>query len=90
MTDNTQDTTGGRTFRGKVVSVKMKDTVTVLVERYVKHPKYKKYLRRAKKILAHDPGNTRAEGEVVTIREVRPISKNKHFKVVSEGTASSA
>lgn len=59
----------------------MKDTVTVAVERYVQHPKYKKFIRRTKKFLAHNPGNTVKEGDVVTIREVKPISKRKHFEV---------
>lgn len=72
----------GRTFRGTVVSTKMQDTVSVAVERYVKHPKYKKFLRRTKKYLVHNPGNTVAEGEKVTIREIRPISKRKHFEIV--------
>lgn len=77
-----QGTTGnGRTFRGTVVSVKMQDTVTVAVERYVQHPKYKKFIRRTKKYLVHNPGNTVAEGETVTIREVKPISKRKHFVI---------
>ncbi len=84
----TPDTTtagkNGRVFRGTVVSTKMKDTVAVLVSRYVKHPKYKKYQTRSKKYLAHDPGNTRTEGEAVTIRETRPLSKNKHFEVVTD------
>lgn len=73
---------GGRSFRGTVVSTKMKDTIAVLVTRYVKHPKYKKYQVRSKKFLAHDEGNTRKEGEAVTIRETRPMSKRKHFEVV--------
>jgi len=84
----TQETTAavkkGRVFRGTVVSAKMKDTVAVLVSRYVKHPKYKKYQTRTKKYLAHDAGNTRKEGEVVSIRETRPLSKNKHFEVVTD------
>ncbi len=75
---------GGRSFRGTVVSAKMKDTVAVLVTRYVKHPKYKKYQVRSKKFLAHDAGNTRKEGEAVTIRETRPLSKRKHFEVVQD------
>lgn len=75
--------TGGKVFRGKVVSAKMKDTVTVAVERYVKHPKYKKYMRRTKKYLAHDAGNTHKEGDTVAIQEVAPISKNKRFTVVA-------
>ncbi len=71
-----------RILRGTVVSTKMQDTITVAVERYVKHPKYKKFLRRTKKFLVHDAGNTAKEGEVVDIRETRPISKNKHFELV--------
>ena len=67
---------------GTVVSTKMKDTVTVAVNRYVKHPKYKKYVVKTKKFLAHDPGNTKTVGERVTIEACRPISKRKSFKVV--------
>lgn len=72
---------GGREFRGTVVSTKMKDTVVVAVERYVKHPKYHKFLRRTKKFLAHDAGNTTKEGDIVTIKETRPISRRKTFIV---------
>jgi small subunit ribosomal protein S17 len=61
----------------------MKDTITVAVERYVKHPKYKKYQRRTKKYLVHDAGNTAKEGQVVDIRETRPLSKRKHFELVT-------
>jgi len=71
-----------RTLRGKVVSTKMRDTITVAVERYVKHPKYKKFMRRTKKYLVHDAGNTAKEGQVVDIRETRPLSKRKHFELV--------
>lgn len=71
-----------KTLRGVVVSDKMKDTVSVLVNRYVKHPKYKKYRTISKKYLAHNPGNTAQVGDKVVIRECRPISKNKHFEVV--------
>jgi small subunit ribosomal protein S17 len=77
---STIETTGnGRVLRGKVVSTKMTDTITVAVERYVKHPKYKKYLRRTKKFLVHDAGNTAKVGETVEIKEVNPISKRKSF-----------
>jgi small subunit ribosomal protein S17 len=72
----------GKILYGVVVSTKMKDTVSVLVTRFVKHPKYKKYRTLSKKYLAHNPGNTLKEGERVTIRECRPLSKNKHFEVV--------
>jgi len=74
--------TNTRVLRGKVVSTKMKDTITVAVERYVQHPKYKKYLRRTKKYLVHDAGNTAAEGMLVDIRETRPLSKRKRFELV--------
>jgi len=72
-----------RTFEGVVVKTAMKDTATVLVERYVKHPKYKKYLRRSKKFLVHDPGNALQVGQKVTIKETRPISKRKRFIVAA-------
>jgi small subunit ribosomal protein S17 len=75
-------TVNRRTLRGKVVSTKMQDTITVAVERYVKHPKYKKFMRRTKKYLVHDAGNTAKEGQVVDIRETRPLSKRKHFELV--------
>lgn len=76
-----QQNTKGRTLRGVVVSDKMRDTIAVMVTRYVKHPRVGKYIRRRKKYLAHDTGNTRRIGETVTIRESRPISKRKHFVV---------
>lgn len=82
-TEQTQQQTGtGRTFRGTVVAAKMKDTATVAVERYVRHPKYEKFIRRTKKYLVHDPGNSAKVGEKVAIRETRPISKRKHFTLV--------
>ena len=67
---------------GKVVSDKMKDTVVVVVERYVKHPKYQKFLVRRKRYMAHDAGNTTKVGETVTIEETQPMSRHKHFIVV--------
>jgi small subunit ribosomal protein S17 len=71
-----------KTLSGVIVSDKMKDTVVVLVERYVKHPKYQKFMKLRKKFKAHDAGNKHKIGEKVTIRETRPISKDKHFEVV--------
>ncbi|OGG67695.1 30S ribosomal protein S17 [Candidatus Kaiserbacteria bacterium RIFCSPLOWO2_02_FULL_56_11] len=68
-------------FKGVVVKMAMADTVTVRVDRYVKHPKYKKYFVRSKKYLVHDPGNTVAIGDRVTIVACRPISRRKHFKL---------
>ncbi len=66
---------------GVVVSNKMKDTIVVSVERYEKHPKYEKFVKRRKKFKAHDVGNTKLIGEKVEIIESRPISKDKHFTV---------
>lgn len=73
----------GRVLRGKVVASKMTDTITVAVERYVKHPKYKKFMRRTKKYLVHDKGNTAQVGTTVEIKEVRPISKRKSFELIN-------
>ena len=81
-TETKQTETNGRTFKGVVVSDKMKDTVTVSVERYVKHPKVGKYIRLKKKVKAHDVGNTKKIGDQVVIKESKPISKDKHFVVV--------
>lgn len=82
--ENTTETTkkGGRVLRGTVVKSGMQDTCTVTVERYVKHPKYKKFQRKAKKFLVHDAGNTAVVGSKVEIKEVAPISKRKHFTLV--------
>ena len=77
----------GKTFEGTVVKAAMKDTITVQVERYVKHPKYQKFMRLSKKFLVHNPGNTVTVGEKVTIKETRPISKLKHFIVVANSGA---
>lgn len=64
---------------GVVVSNKADKTITVLVERRVKHPVYGKFIRRSTKISAHDESNACNEGDVVTIVETRPISKTKSF-----------
>lgn len=77
-------TSKGRVLRGTVVATeKMQDTCTVIVERYVKHPKYKKYQRRTKKYLVHDAGNKAVLGDKVEIVETSPISKRKHFKLAA-------
>lgn len=70
-----------KVFSGTVISNKMKDTITVAVSRYTKHPKYKKFLKRTKKYMAHDEGNTKEIGDKVEIEETRPLSKNKRFIV---------
>jgi small subunit ribosomal protein S17 len=72
----------GKTLTGVVVSDKMKDTIVVAVSRFVKHPKYHKFVKRVKRYHAHDAGNTKKEGDTVDIVECRPISKLKHFKIV--------
>ena len=72
----------GKTLTGVVVSDKMQDSVVVAVTRFVKHPKYRKFIKRVKRYHAHDAGNTKKEGDKVDITECRPISKRKHFKVV--------
>jgi small subunit ribosomal protein S17 len=73
----------GKILSGVVTSNKMKDTIVVEVGRFVKHPKYGKYLNINKKYKADDKGNTKKIGDKVTIQECAPISKDKHFKVVN-------
>jgi len=71
-----------RTESGRVISSKMDRTITVLVERRVKHPLYGKYIRRSTKLHVHDEENACNEGDEVTISECRPISKTKSWKLV--------
>ena len=78
-TDATEGTV--RELFGRVVSSKMDKTVTVLVERKVKHPLYKKYIRRSTKLHAHDEANECNEGDTVAITQCRPISKTKTWRV---------
>ena len=76
-----------KTVTGTVVSNKMDKTISVRVERTVKHPLYGKYVRRSTKYMAHDESNECGEGDVVVIESTRPISKNKSWrlqKVVSK------
>lgn len=72
-----------RTASGRVVSNKMDKTITVLVERQMKHPIYGKYIKRSKKIHAHDAENVCQEGDLVTISETRPLSKTKTWLLSS-------
>ena len=72
-----------RTIIGRVVSDKMDKTVSVAVERKIKHPVYGKYIRRTTKVLAHDAANECKQGDTVQISECRPISKNKSWSVVN-------
>ena len=75
-----------RTETGLVVSSKRDKSITVMVERKIKHPIYKKILRRSSRLQAHDQDNTCVEGDLVTIQECRPISKKKTWILVSEYT----
>jgi small subunit ribosomal protein S17 len=72
-----------RTISGKVVSNKMDKSITVLIERREKHPVYGKYVSKSSKVHAHDEDNSCNIGDVVTVQEVRPISKTKTWKLVS-------
>ena len=83
-TEQKNNVSEGKVLSGKIVSAKTKDTVVVLVERFTKHPKYGKFLKRQKRFKAHDAGNKHKEGEVVEIVETRPISKDKRFMVVEK------
>lgn len=69
---------------GKVVSIKMAKTVVVEVERLRLHPLYKKYIRRTKRIKAQNEDSTIKEGDIVKIVPTKPISKEKHFKVIGK------
>jgi len=82
MTDNNPQVNKGRVITGVVVSDKMDKTVTVEVARFVKHPKYGKFMNIHKKFKAHDPANKYHIGDRVKIKETRPISKDKSFEVI--------
>jgi len=80
---DTQPAVQRKTLSGVVVSDKMKDTVVVLVERFVKDSKYHKFLTLKKRFKAHDAGNTKKIGDKVVIESCRPMSRDKSFKVIS-------
>ena len=75
--------TSSRTLSGRIVSDKMDKTITVLVERRVKHPVYGKILTKSSKIKAHDDRNDASMGDLVTIAECRPVSKDKARKLIN-------
>ena len=81
MSENATST-AVKTVEGRVVSNKMDKTVTILVERLVKHALYGKYIRRSTKLHAHDEDNSCNEGDVVRVSECRPLSKTKNWRVV--------
>ncbi len=72
-----------RTIVGRVVSDKMDKTVSVAIERTIKHPVYGKYIRRTSKVMAHDAANECKSGDRVAIAECKPVSKNKSWSVVN-------
>ena len=86
MSDQDKTTSGSekklRTATGRVVSNKMDKTITVAIERKVKHPMYGKYIKRTTKVQAHDEQNDCQEGDKVSITECRPLSKNKSWRLV--------
>ncbi|MDY0005306.1 MAG: 30S ribosomal protein S17 [Spongiibacteraceae bacterium] len=75
-------TSNGRVATGKVISDKMNKTITVLVERRVRHPMYGKIITRSSKIHAHDENNECKIGDLVTIAETRPLSKTKSWALM--------
>ena len=83
-TENTSEVkrTTGNHMTGVVISDKMKDIVVIKVQRFIKHPKYGKYIKMDKKYKAQDVGNTKKVGDKVEIVETKPISKDTHFKIV--------
>ncbi|MDJ0761268.1 MAG: 30S ribosomal protein S17 [Woeseiaceae bacterium] len=78
-----EETKVQRTVVGRVVSDKMDKTVSVAIERLIKHPVYGKFIRRTTKVLAHDASNECKPGDRVAISECKPISKNKSWQVVN-------
>lgn len=87
MSTESTESTEAKTVTGTVTSNKMDKTISVMVERRVKHPLYGKFMRRSTKLLAHDEANECNEGDVVVIEASRPLSKNKSWrlqKVVSK------
>jgi small subunit ribosomal protein S17 len=72
-----------RTMQGVVESNGMQQSIVVRVNRFIKHPKYKKFVKKSTKIMAHDADNTAGVGDTVTIKEIAPISKNKSWTLVS-------
>lgn len=71
-------------LKGTIVSDKMDKTAIVLVERYIKHPKYKKFIERRKKYKAHNENNEYKIGDKVIIKETKPMSKDKHFVILQK------
>jgi len=81
MTEQVTQEKKVRTLTGRVVSDKMNKTVTVLIERRVKHPLYGKFIKRSTKLHVHDEENSCQEGDVIEITQCRPISKSKSWQL---------
>jgi small subunit ribosomal protein S17 len=77
-----EEAKSNRTLTGRVVSDAMDKTITVLVERRVRHPLYGKFIRRSTKIHAHDEKNTCGSGDLVTVEQCRPLSKTKSWRLL--------
>lgn len=77
-----EENKNNRTLEGRVVSSAMDKTVTVLVERRVKHPLYGKFMRRSTKVHAHDETNSCSEGDLVRVEQCRPLSKTKTWRLL--------
>lgn len=75
--------TKARMMQGTVVSNSMQSSIVVKIDRFVKHPKYKKFIRKSTKVMAHDAENACEVGDTVSIQECRPLSKNKTWTLVS-------
>ncbi|MCB1828760.1 MAG: 30S ribosomal protein S17 [Chromatiaceae bacterium] len=76
------ETTANRTLQGRVVSDKMDKTITVLVERRVKHPLYGKFVRKSTKVHAHDEDNECTIGDLVVVEQCRPLAKSKSWRLI--------
>jgi small subunit ribosomal protein S17 len=81
---STLEKSSKKTLVGQVSSNKMDKTIAVVIERRVKHPLYKKYIKRSTKLLAHDENNQCNIGDTVSIEECRPLSKNKSWRLVEK------
>jgi len=77
-----QQSSSNRTLQGRVVSDRMDKTITVLIERRVKHPVYGKYMKRSTKIHAHDENNECRVGDTVIVEQCRPLSKSKTWRLL--------
>jgi len=82
MSDTNNEQKLNRTLSGRVISSAMDKTITVLVERRVKHPLYGKFMTRSTKIHAHDETNACGDGDLVRVEQCRPLSKTKSWRVI--------